>query len=256
MRLGERVRADLVATTRFRDIRHFDQIDSTNRWLRKEADAGAPEGLVVVAEHQTAGRGRLGRSWEAPPGSGLIVSVLLRPEDLDVARYHLLTAATGLAARSACFEVGGFTPELKWPNDLLVDGAKLAGILAEASGGAVVVGMGLNLSAAPPGAATAQAAARGGVGRDELLCAFLMRLDGLLGAWEAVADAYRAACVTVGLRVRVELHDRDFIGTAEAVDDDGRLVVAPDGGGPAVAVAAGDVVHLRSADGAARTLGR
>jgi BirA family biotin operon repressor/biotin-[acetyl-CoA-carboxylase] ligase len=246
MRLAERVRARLAAATRFGDIRHFDQIDSTNRWLRDQAAAGAPEGLVAVAEHQTAGRGRLGRVWEAPPGSGLIVSVLLRPTDLAVERYHLLTAATGLAAQAACREVGGFAPDLKWPNDLLVGEAKLAGILAEAAGGAVVVGMGLNLTAAPPGAVTAEAAAGRPVARDELLEAFLGCLDGLLGGWDRIAADYRAACATVGRRVRVEMAGRTLVGTAEAVDGAGRLLVVPDepGAGP-VSVAAGDVIHLR-----------
>jgi BirA family biotin operon repressor/biotin-[acetyl-CoA-carboxylase] ligase len=247
MRVAERVRTQLAATTRFDDIRHFDEIDSTNRWLRDQADAGAPEGLVAVAEHQSAGRGRLGRTWDAPSGSGLIVSVLLRPGDLPLERYHLLTAATGLAAQGACGEVGGFTPALKWPNDLLVDDAKLAGILAESTGGAVVVGMGLNLHAAPTGAATADAAAGARVERDELLAAVLRRLDAFLGDWDGVAGAYRAACATVGRWVRVELPDQVLEGMAEAVDDAGRLVVRPAGGGAPLAVAAGDVIHLRRA---------
>ncbi len=249
MRVAERVRADLAATTRFGDIRHFDEIDSTNRWLRDHADAGGPEGVVAVAEHQSAGRGRLGRTWDAPPGSGLLLSVLLRPEDLTVERYHLLTAATGLAAQGACLEVGRFTPDLKWPNDLLVGDAKLAGILAESAGGAVVVGMGLNLHAAPPGAATADAAAGAHVGRDELLAAMLHRLDAWLGDWDGVATAYRSACATIGRRVRVELPDRMLEGMAEAVDDAGRLVVHHDDGGGPTVVAAGDVIHLRRAAG-------
>ncbi|MCU4185711.1 biotin--[acetyl-CoA-carboxylase] ligase [Acidiferrimicrobium sp. IK] len=249
MRPAERTRADLAATTRFGDIRYFEEIDSTNRWLREQADAGAADGLVVVADHQTAGRGRLGRTWEAPPGSGLIVSVLHRPAGLPPTRYHLLTAATGIAARDACLDVGGFAPDLKWPNDLLVGDAKLAGILAESVSGAVVVGMGLNLSDAPPGAATADAAAGHPVGRDELLGAFLLRLDRLLGDWDGVAVAYREACATIGRRVRVELSGGVLTGVATAVDDSGCLVVAPDGGGPATVVSAGDVIHLRGAAG-------
>ena len=248
MRLPERVRLELAATTRFGDLRHFDEIDSTNRWVREQAEAGAGEGLVAVAEHQRAGRGRLGRTWDAAAGSGLMASVLLRPADLPVGRRHLVTAAVALAARDACGEVAGFTPAIKWPNDLMVGEAKLAGILAESSGGAVVVGMGLNLHGAPQGAATADAAAGRRVERDDLLLVWLTRLDGLLGAWDAVADDYRRACATVGRRVRVERPGADLVGLAVGLDGDGRLVVQPDGAAPPVAVAAGDVVHLRGAD--------
>lgn len=247
MRVAERVRATLAATTRFDDVRHFDEIDSTNTWVREQADAGAPEGLVAVAEHQSAGRGRLGRSWEAPAGTGLMVSVLVRPAGLAPDRLHLVTAAVGLSAQRACRAVAGFTPELKWPNDLLVGDAKLAGILADSGGGAVVVGLGLNLRWAPPGALAAEDVAGRPVGRDELLASVLTYLDAALGRWQQVGEHYALACATVGRRVRVELHGGSIEGRAEALDAAGRLVVRPDGGEP-VALSAGDVVHLRRGD--------
>jgi len=150
-------------------ICRFEEIDSTNRYLADEARAGAPSGLVAVASHQTAGRGRLGRRWEAPPRTNLLMSVLLRPaavllrpaaNDDWAASSHALTIAFALGAADACRQVASVDPGLKWPNDLVVDDLKLAGILAEAvlpptgvavapdsrlSGGpAVVVGLGLN----------------------------------------------------------------------------------------------------------------
>src|SRR5580693_5772274 len=139
------------------EIRRFAEIDSTNTYVLDQARLGAAEGLVAVAEHQSAGRGRLDRRWESPPGASLLVSVLFRP-DLDPSELHLCTAAMALAAAEACRQVAGVGPVLKWPNDVLVNEEKLAGVLAEASfdrdpgldagaGGvvAVVVGLGLNI---------------------------------------------------------------------------------------------------------------
>ncbi|HET9691024.1 MAG TPA: biotin--[acetyl-CoA-carboxylase] ligase [Acidimicrobiales bacterium] len=250
MPVAAHTRSALAASTRFGDLRHFDSIDSTNRWLREEAAAGAPEGLVAVADHQSAGRGRLGRTWEAPAGSALLMSVLLRPAHLPPERLHLVTAAVALAAADACADLAGVAAELKWPNDLLVGDRKLAGVLAEAVAGAVVVGIGVNLSAGPPGAAHL---GEGGAAadRDALLSALLTGLERRLAAgWDAVATEHRARCGTVGRRVRVELADRTITGVARAVDPDGRLVVAADDG-TEVAVTAGDVVHLRGAEGGA-----
>src|SRR2546423_7667400 len=113
----------------FADVRRFAELDSTNRHALELARQGVPEGLVVVADHQTAGRGRLGRSWEAPPGSSLLMSMLLRPS-LAPERLHLTTVAVALAAADACEEEAGFRPALKRPNDLVVDDRKLGGIPA------------------------------------------------------------------------------------------------------------------------------
>lgn len=224
-------------------MRRFEEIDSTNRWLLEQARSGAAEGLVAVAGHQTAGRGRLGRKWEAPPGSALLVSVLLRPSDLEPERLHLVTAAVGLAAAEACTAVTGgrVSPGLKWPNDLVVGDSKLAGVLAEAALPAVVVGCGVNVTWAPEGASCLG----DGVTPDGLLVALLERLGHWYGRWDDVASAYRLRCSTLGRLVRVELADETFTGHAADVTDDGHLLV--DVGVCLRTVTAGDVVHLRPA---------
>jgi BirA family biotin operon repressor/biotin-[acetyl-CoA-carboxylase] ligase len=155
----------IVPRVRFGDVRWLEETDSTNTRLLEEARAGAPEGRVLAADHQTAGRGRMGRRWEAPPGSALLVSVLVRPA-LPLGRAHLVTMAAGLAASDACEALAGVRPGLKWPNDLVVDDAKLAGLLAESvvegdALRALVVGMGLNVTAAPAEGATCLAGAAG-----------------------------------------------------------------------------------------------
>lgn len=252
-------------------MRRFSEIDSTNRYLLDEARAGAPEGVVVVADHQTAGRGRLGRTWTAPAGSSLLMSVLLRPV-LPPARLHLVTAAMALAAADACEAHSGVRPALKWPNDLIIrdliiddcaidDPAagerKLAGVLGEAELPAVVVGLGLNL--AWPAGAGAGTGVGGAVALSDvtgrpidpsaLLHRLLEGLGALAADWDTVSSRYRSACVTVGRRVRVTLGGEGgtFTGTAVDVDEDGHLCV--DTGGAVRAISAADVVHLRPATG-------
>ena len=189
---------------RFTDVRRFATIDSTNRYLLECAAAGEPEGVVAVADEQTAGRGRLDRSWIAPPGAALLVSVLLRPS-LPVERLHLVTLAAALAAIDAV-ALAGTDARIKWPNDVVVGDRKLAGILAESDGaGAIVVGMGLNLRHdwfPPDLAATATACE---TDRDELLEQWLRAFDAQLNALDGVLDASRACSATLGRRVRVEL---------------------------------------------------
>jgi BirA family biotin operon repressor/biotin-[acetyl-CoA-carboxylase] ligase len=214
-----------LSDCRFSDVRRFSEVDSTNRVAADLVRAGAGDGLVVVAEHQSSGRGRRGRTWESQPGSSLLVSVVLRPVPA------LVTLAAGLAAAEACEAVARVAVRLKWPNDVMGDAGKLGGILSEVVGDAVVVGLGLNLSWAPTGAACLGPE----VDRDELLVAWL----GALEERRDVLAAYRDRCSTIGRRVRVELPAGAVEGVAEAVDDHGRLVV--DG----QAIAAGDVVHLR-----------
>ena len=240
-------------------VRHFASIDSTNRYVLDEARAGAPAGLVAVADHQTAGRGRLGRRWEAAPGSSLLVSVLLRPE-LPVDRLHRLTLAAGLALADALAGVADVVAKLKWPNDLVVDDKKLAGLLAEAdlsagSARAVVIGAGCNLTAdafPPDVEATATAVeleAGRAVDRDEVLHAFLealaVRLDDLHADLDALLVDARARSATLGRRVRLQLPGDELVeGDATALSDDGSLVVRDDAGHEHT-VAVGDVVHLR-----------
>ncbi len=240
MILDERVRTDLTGKTRFKDVRLLESVASTNRLVADMAAHGAAEGLVVAADYQTAGRGRLDRTWQARPGDGLLVSVLLRPEGLEAQRRHLITAAVALAAQDACRAVAGVAADIKWPNDLLVSEKKLAGILAEATASAVVVGMGVNVHGGPPEAAVLDDAAGRRVRREDILVSWLQGLDRLLDRWDSVAELYRQRCATVGRDVDVHLTEGEHLrGRAEAVDELGRLVVD---GRP---VAVGDVTHLR-----------
>ena len=214
------------------------ETDSTNAVVADRARAGEPAGLVVVAESQTAGRGRLDRRWLSPPRAGLTFSVLLRPEPTLLAWQSLLG---GVAVVRAVREVAQVDAVLKWPNDVLVDGRKLCGLLAEVPvGGLVVLGIGLNVTTRddelPPGGATSlQLVGAVTVDREPLLKAVLRHLARPAGP----AD-YRALCATIGRRVRLELPGGTAVeGVADDVDTGGRLVV--DG----TAYAAGDVVHLR-----------
>lgn len=235
------------------EVRYFDSIDSTNRYLLDEARAGAAEGVVAVADHQTAGRGRRGRTWEAPPGSSLLCSVLLRP-DLAAERLQLVSMASGVALAHGVQQAAGFLPALKWPNDLVVRDRKLAGLLAEADGDAVVVGVGVNVniewhdfpSHVAEKATACNLEAGRTVDRGELLSAFLAGLAARYAGLDVILDEYRGLLATLGRRVRVERPDGDLVGRALDVRPGGELVVDADEAGP-VAVHAGDVVHLRDA---------
>ncbi|HMG28139.1 MAG TPA: biotin--[acetyl-CoA-carboxylase] ligase [Acidimicrobiia bacterium] len=232
-------------------VRWFDSLDSTNRYVLDEARRGAPEGLVAVADFQTAGRGRRGRGWVAPPGASLLASVLLRPA-LAPERTPLVSMACGAAMAEAVTRVAGFTPGLKWPNDLVVGDRKLAGILAERDGDAVVVGTGVNVDwheFPPEIAATATACnleAGHAVDRRALLDAFLAELDARYTDLGDVTAEYRSRLDTLGRRVRVERADDALVGRAVGVGDLGQLLVEDDRG-DVVEVHVGDVVHLRDA---------
>jgi BirA family biotin operon repressor/biotin-[acetyl-CoA-carboxylase] ligase len=244
-----------LSGTRF-EVTWVAETGSTNQDLLAAARDGASEGAVLVADHQTAGRGRLGRTWEAPPGSSLLVSILLRP-DLPLDQAHAVTAAVGLAAAYACEAVAGFRPGLKWPNDLVVGPRKLAGILAETqvSGDrldALVVGIGLNvnwpdeLPADLAGIAVAANHVAGHeVDRENLLFALLRDLERRYadlsepGGVGRLRVDERAASATIGQRVRVEVADEAFEGTATDITDAGHLVV--DGR----EITTADVIHLR-----------
>jgi BirA family biotin operon repressor/biotin-[acetyl-CoA-carboxylase] ligase len=233
----------------FTDVRWFAELDSTNRYLVDEARAGAPAGVVAVADHQTAGRGRLGRTWVAPPGASLLTSVLLRPR-LPVEQRHLLVTAAGLAMAEAIEATTGVVAGMKWPNDLLVDDRKLCGVLAEAAADALVVGLGVNVEWTDvPAELTEIATAcnlEGGrpVDRRDLLDAFLAVYVQRLADLNGARRDYEARLVTLGRHVRVEQAHRTLVGVARGIDDAGRLLVAPDGG-DVEAVAVGDVVHVR-----------
>ena len=239
----------LVERTRFAGVRWVAQVSSTNDEVAALARAGAPEGAAIVADWQSAGRGRRGRAWDAPPGSSLLVSVLLRPPEGSA---HLALMAAGLAAVEACRVAAGVEAALKWPNDVVVPDGKLGGILSEAHGGGVVVGLGLNVDwgdePLPEGgvslAGLAGRRVERPISRGEVLVPYLVALDRRCDqAQETVVGDWQSACTTIGREVRVELPDRTLEGVATGVTDDGRLIV--DG----VTVSAGDVVHLRPTDG-------
>ena len=221
----------------------LDEAGSTNAVVAERARAGEPAGLVVVTEHQTAGRGRLDRSWVSPPRAGLTFSVLLRP-DWPPAEWPWLPLLGGVAVATALREQAELDAVLKWPNDVLVGDRKLCGLLAEGPApGAVVLGIGLNVTTRQdelPHEAATSALLQGAAttDRDTLLRAVLRALRDVLADPVGGRDRYRSLCTTVGREVRVELPSGPAAtGTATAVDDDGRLVVAGE------RYAAGDVVH-------------
>ena len=223
-----------------------ERTGSTNALVADRALAGEPAGLVVVAESQEAGRGRLDRTWVSPPRAGLTFSVLLRP-DLSTQQMSWLPLLTGLAVASALRDNAEVDALLKWPNDVLVGGRKLCGVLAEMPlPGAVVVGVGLNVttraSELPNDQATSLRLCGAGTSdRATVLRAVLRSLSRVLRDVDAAQAAYRELCSTLGGQVRVDLPGGSSVsGRAEAVDPAGHLVV--DG----VTYAAGDVVHLRA----------
>ncbi|MEV4441804.1 biotin--[acetyl-CoA-carboxylase] ligase [Streptomyces sp. NPDC049577] len=230
--------------------------------------SGGPEGAVLIAEEQSAGRGRLDRTWSAPPRSGLFFSVRLVPgPEVPAERWGWIPLLAGVATATALSRAAGVDTALKWPNDLLVtvDGEerKTGGILAERTEeGGVVLGIGLNVSLRAdelpvPGAGSLALAGAKVLDRDPLLRAILRSLAEWYEEWRAAGgdpassrlqETYAAGCATLGRTVRAELPGgRALVGEAVAVDGDGRLVLAtPDG--VQEPVGAGDIVHLRPAE--------
>ena len=240
----------------YREVRVIARTGSSNADLLESARAGAPEGTVLVAEEQTAGRGRIGREWVSPPGAALLFSVLLRPGAVPANRRGWLPLLTGTAVAAALNGTSGVDARLKWPNDILVHGRKVAGILTEQAGDAIVVGTGINVttkpSELPPGPATSLLAA-GAVetARDTVLLAVLAELDRRYRRWLAdpadprLRSSYLGFSDTVGREVRIELPAGEVLtGRAADVDETGRLVLRT-ASGETTAVSAGDVVHVR-----------
>lgn len=227
--------------------------------------AGGPEGQVLAAEEQTAGRGRLGREWVSEPGAALTFSVLLRPGNVPPAQRGWLPLLAGVAVARSVRAVSGLAAVLKWPNDVLVGGRKLCGILAEQSAdGAVVIGMGINVSTtagglpARPGAlpATSIAIEGGKASRQQLLAEILRHLERSYVPFRdnpdpestGLLEEYRTLCSTLGQQVRAELPaGHSVTGEAADVDTAGRLLIRA--GGADTPVSAGDIVHLRPAAG-------
>jgi BirA family biotin operon repressor/biotin-[acetyl-CoA-carboxylase] ligase len=239
-------------------VRQTDATGSTNDDLLRAGEMGAPDRLVLVADHQSAGRGRLDRRWEAPPGANLLVSILFRavPD-----QPHRLTQAVALAAVGACRHLGvrsdGFDVSLKWPNDILVGHRKLAGILASASTSwrttgvpdFVVVGLGLNVQWSPVDAVSL-AEFVADVHRDDVLAGLIVELDELLDLNPAdLFDRYRSELSTIGRSVRVELPSGEILrGRALGVGLDGRLEVL-DSCAISHHIDVADIVHLRFEEG-------
>lgn len=233
--------------------RCLEECASTNTLLRDMARAGAPAGSLCLCERQTAGKGRLGRSWHSPAGQGLWLSVLLRPcirpEDAP-----LVTLCAAMAMEQAVREVTGLDAKIKWPNDLVLAGKKLCGILLEIGFGGegidyIVVGTGLNVRAGAYPAELAHQATSiedhmAPPPRRELLVHYLAALEHIITRLEnegfsALQDGYRARSCTLGSAVHVS-GSVDFTGVAEAMDDTGALLVR-DGEGDLRRVLAGDV---------------
>lgn len=230
-----------------RDIRVFEETNSTNDVAEKLARDGVPEGVVIFAESQTKGRGRLGRKWMSPARKGLWFSVLLRP-DFRPQETTQLTVISATAVRRAIKKICGIIADIKWPNDILIRGKKVAGILTEMSAEVdrvrhVILGIGLdvNLEAHEfpdelKNIATSLRAESGEkISRAELAVEILRELDFdhariRAGKFPEVADEWEAACVTIGKNVTVHVGDRKFRGHAESLDDDGALIVRTEHG--------------------------
>jgi BirA family biotin operon repressor/biotin-[acetyl-CoA-carboxylase] ligase len=244
---GARLDRRLGAERVWREIRVVDATASTNADLAAEARAGAAEGLVLIAEEQTGGRGRLTRVWASPPRAGVYLSVLLRPAPRPVA-WPLLPLLTGLAVVEAVVGVAGVDARLKWPNDVLVGDLKLAGILAER----VDINVSTRADELPP-TATSLAIAGGTTDREVIASEVLRALHRRYSAWSdtggdsaSVLPSYRERCETIGADVRVELPGGDVVsGVASGVDDDGQLVVRDSETGREQRFSAGDVTHVR-----------
>jgi BirA family biotin operon repressor/biotin-[acetyl-CoA-carboxylase] ligase len=238
---------------------------STNADLADLARAGAEGGSVLIADYQASGRGRQGRAWTAPPGSGIAMSVLLRPDGVAASRWTWLPLIAGLAVAEGLRRASGVPAIVKWPNDVLVGERKICGVLAERvetpSGAVCVVGMGINVGLSvdelPVPTATSLAILAGGdpaifvPSRNQLIATVLAAFELLYLRWEepaaqpSLAAAYLERSATLGRRVRVLLAgDREVEGLAESIDPDGRLVLRTEHGREVLS--AGDVTNLRS----------
>jgi BirA family transcriptional regulator, biotin operon repressor / biotin---[acetyl-CoA-carboxylase] ligase len=254
-----RLRQALIGPGRFwREIRIVAETGSTNSDLMDGARQGLDEGVVLAAETQSAGRGRMGRQWVTPPHAGLTFSVLLRPASVPQSRRGWVPLLTGVALACALRREAKVDARLKWPNDVQVNGAKLAGILAEQAGDAIVAGAGINVSTRrdelPAAGATSLVLEGAAItDRGRLLAGLLGEIERWYLDWVGhqgdpdgcgLRQEYQRLCATLGRQVVVSLPGGQTIaGQAREVDDVGRLVVRS--GSDLVPVSAGDVVHVR-----------
>lgn len=236
-------------------VEHFDEIDSTNKYVTNRVKEDSSEGLVAVADYQSTGRGRLDRRWASPPRMSLLCSILLRPQ-LNAEGLQLVVAAVALATRAALVRLSGVRPQLKWPNDLVVGENKLAGLLAEVveteSGLAVVVGLGVNLTyPGPEGVKATSVLVESGltISSRALLDLVLEELETRREQLDSedgrrtLRAEFERALATIGQTVRVEQLGGTVVGRALGVDATGRLLV--DVGGVVQTFGVGDVVHVR-----------
>ncbi len=254
---AEVVRADGL----WQQLDVVDETGSTNADLAERFRGGeASGGSVLIADFQSAGRGRQGRTWTAPPGTSIAMSVLVTPHGVPESRWTWLPLIAGLAVADGLRALAGLQAVLKWPNDVLVDERKICGVLAERlagpAGGACVLGMGVNVHLTadqlpvPTATSLTLINPEAGTVRNQLISTVLALLELWLGRWEAGADdamlhdAYTDRCATLGRRVELRLAaGRVATGVATAIDDDGRLVLSTEQGPESFS--AGDVIHLR-----------
>lgn len=220
---------------------------STNADLLASAHNGAAHHSVLVAEFQSAGKGRLDRTWVAEPGSNLLVSLLFRFADTIERPTHQFTQMVGMAAAIASKQLVQLEPQMKWPNDLLIDGKKVSGILAQGAADFVVVGIGVNVGWAPPDAVSLNAASRTAQTKPlDLLREMLSHIEALEALDPTQLHArYVKQLSTLGQEVQVEMAKQVVVGRASRVLIDGRLEVVDDSG-QTHQIDTGDVVHLRA----------
>jgi BirA family biotin operon repressor/biotin-[acetyl-CoA-carboxylase] ligase len=228
-----------------RDIQVFQQTSSTNDVVEKLARDGVAEGVVIFAETQTKGRGRLGRKWLSPEGQGLWFSVLLRPQ-MPPGSVTQITIAAATAVARAIRQETGLAPQIKWPNDILIQGQKVVGILTELSAEIdrvryVIVGIGVDVNVHDfpselSAVATSLALAAGKTFiRAEIAAAILKELDSdygriTRGEFGALAEEWEQQCITLGARVKIHIGDRTVTGRAESLDADGALLLRTEHG--------------------------
>ncbi|MEU5156675.1 biotin--[acetyl-CoA-carboxylase] ligase [Glycomyces sp. NPDC021274] len=227
---------------------------STNADLADAAKHGAPQGKVLIAEEQSRGRGRLDRQWVSPPRAGLTMSFLLRPT-VPREQWGTLGLLTAVALEESLKAVCGVSAKLKWPNDVLIDGRKVCGILAQVEGGAVIVGAGLNVSLTEeelpvPEATSLHLAGASTLDRTEIAAGFLAHVAAVYETWNergpaSVIERWRRNSATLGRHVTVSFpNGRNLTGRAAGIDEEGCLQVRTDDGAVET-IAAGDIVHLR-----------
>jgi BirA family biotin operon repressor/biotin-[acetyl-CoA-carboxylase] ligase len=258
--VAQAVRDGLVGPGRlWRRLEVVDETGSTNADLLARAAAGEDiRGVVLLAENQTAGRGRSGRTWTTVPRTQILMSAGVAADGIPGDLWGWVPLVTGVAVVDAVAATTGIRAGLKWPNDVLVDGGKLAGVLAEVAAPqpVIVVGVGLNVTLRPeniaePGATSLVALGAEAPDRNELARSLLRELATRLRDWRessgaALRDEYLARSITISSRVRAVLPGgREVVGVADSVDEQGRLCI--DTNGQTTVVSAGDVVHLRPA---------